>query len=469
MLVWSSEFPVRSGSSPQQFLDTCIQWLVGSPHNPWASADFSVLPNLGTIEEYNKAGQQIRLGILEQTTFGLAATQYTWIEKDSRQWQAEVVLRNKHKESWVSVRISCELLRPGLYLPEPRKPFIVKLLLQNLGGGDDGFLQVTDKPHELDLTDIERAISIMRGTAGFRLPVVYVSAGWGNLLPLDPKFLATRLSGTAHVIVEPSRAFSRSLAEAVSNKNPYGGGVGIYWPGGMGSHTRFLPNQFVSADDLSKALAERVFEALAGFRSDPELTWAFLQEAVARQRLEQLKQDGSQELQDFVDAFDSELSAKDQRLAEAEREIGRLRSEVVRLEAKSELGEGLLGKGSEVDLYPGEINDAIVVALEHAKTHFGSGTRRYDIIADLLQSNTITGTADKLSSEIKRLLSGKPTLGSVEKRALEDLGFDLAEDGKHIQAIFRGDKRYSFAISKTGSDHRGGKNLAATIIRTLFK
>jgi hypothetical protein len=55
------------------------------------------------------------------------------------------------------------------------------------------------------------------------------------------------------------------------------------------------------------------------------------------------------------------------------------------------------------------------------------------------------------------------------KRDLEDLGFTADESGKHVRVIFQGDPRYAFTISKTSSDHRAGKNLASTMVRTLFR
>jgi hypothetical protein len=88
---------------------------------------------------------------------------------------------------------------------------------------------------------------------------------------------------------------------------------------------------------------------------------------------------------------------------------------------------------------------------------------------DLIANNRSSGNAEEIAEDIKRILAGSPTLSSADKRALEDLGFDLAQAGKHLQATYRGDPRYAFSISKTGSDHRGGKNLASTIVRKLFK
>jgi hypothetical protein len=54
------------------------------------------------------------------------------------------------------------------------------------------------------------------------------------------------------------------------------------------------------------------------------------------------------------------------------------------------------------------------------------------------------------------------------RSALAKLGFDISEDGKHYKAVFQGDGRYTFSISKTSSDHRAGKNTASDINKKLF-
>ncbi len=54
------------------------------------------------------------------------------------------------------------------------------------------------------------------------------------------------------------------------------------------------------------------------------------------------------------------------------------------------------------------------------------------------------------------------------RQALEDLGFVLTEDGKHIKAAYYGDGRYLITFPKTPSDNRTGKNLTSEIINICF-
>ncbi|OYX11331.1 MAG: hypothetical protein B7Y20_10560 [Acidovorax sp. 16-64-162] len=54
------------------------------------------------------------------------------------------------------------------------------------------------------------------------------------------------------------------------------------------------------------------------------------------------------------------------------------------------------------------------------------------------------------------------------RSALQDMGFEISEEGKHYKIVFQGDERYTFTMPKSGSDHRGGLNLAGDISRLLL-
>ena len=54
------------------------------------------------------------------------------------------------------------------------------------------------------------------------------------------------------------------------------------------------------------------------------------------------------------------------------------------------------------------------------------------------------------------------------KQTLQDLGFEIQEEGKHIKLTYYGDERYQIILAKTPSDGRAGRNNAATIIRKVY-
>lgn len=172
---------------------------------------------------------------------------------------------------------------------------------------------------------------------------------------------------------------------------------------------------------------------------------------------------------DYVEAFDSELQAKDKRLAESEVEISRLNAEIRRLSAGAGSSTtGFLALGKEHDLYPQEIRDQVVAVLQSSLRTLKEGSRKQDVLFDVLEANPPGGAAIALDSEVKSLLRTYRSMDARLRSQFIDLGFAITEDGKHYKLTFRGDPRYMFTLPKTSSDHRAGKNVASDITSTLF-
>ena len=54
------------------------------------------------------------------------------------------------------------------------------------------------------------------------------------------------------------------------------------------------------------------------------------------------------------------------------------------------------------------------------------------------------------------------------RKALQEFGFMIEEDGKHYRLTFFGDDRYNTTVAKTPSDARAGKNIAHYIEQTMM-
>jgi len=59
-------------------------------------------------------------------------------------------------------------------------------------------------------------------------------------------------------------------------------------------------------------------------------------------------------------------------------------------------------------------------------------------------------------------------MSSKLRQALKELGFEIAEDGKHYKITYYGDGRYQTIYAKTPSDFRSGKNDAQVTINIAF-
>ncbi len=133
-------------------------------------------------------------------------------------------------------------------------------------------------------------------------------------------------------------------------------------------------------------------------------------------------------------------------------------------------GNALLQPGKEHDFYPQEIHEILVDILAEARKAVTDGSRRADILDDLLAHNAVKNVPDKKAKELKNVLKGYTELDSSLRRKLKDLGIDVAEQGrKHYKLKYYGDDRYSASMACTGGDGgRGGRNLAAELIQRFF-
>jgi hypothetical protein len=340
--------------------------------------------------------------------------------------------------------------------------------MEKIGGGMDGQIPVSDKPIRLESGEETVAAQLLSGNAKNHLPIVYVSSGFDGSHIINPDTLSFWLSGMAHVIVEPNREFSLLLKDLTRSRNVYGGTVGVYWPDSTARKAYYLTGED-SAKQVQSEIARDIRVALANRRQRTHCTWLHLKECISKSRYEQLKASGSTAVEEFIQAFDADMAAKQEKLDEAEREISRLNAEIRRTSAeRSGREEGLLCYGDEQDLYTNEIKCFVLDALSSYLSNALDGTRRKHVLTDLIQHNEVNGEADKIREEIKALFKSYVDMDAKIKQALTKLGFDISEDGKHYKIVFQGDGRYTFSVSKTSSDHRAGKNQASDINKQLF-
>ncbi len=221
--------------------------------------------------------------------------------------------------------------------------------------------------------------------------------------------------------------------------------------------------------DIYRSVVEEIRTALLNKRPLVKCTWAAVQEAVSQEERKVLKASGSNEVDKYAEKFDAELQAKDQKIADAEKEIGRLQAEVRKYESQAAVGQGLnLIAGRERDLYAGEVSNIIREALEDAADRVPNESRREHILKDALQNIPKSDLPRSSRETLKELLRDYKSMDAKVRKGLEDLGFEIEEEGKHYKLIYQGDGRYTFSLSKTSSDHRAGLNMASDIAKQIF-
>lgn len=467
MQTFATEFPVESSRSAIDFLNAIREWILGSRYTSFSEADLEKL-SCGDEWAARKPSESIESLVAFSASAESAAARYTKID-GNLEWVTSVTFSKQSIDSWVGIRISCESLHPAARLPYPKKPVVVRTLLNRLGGGSDGEIQVSGTPIVLGNCDIEFAARCILGKAGCRLPLVYVSSNYQQRHIVDVTNLATALSGMAHVMVEPNREFSLRLMSEVDSQNVYGGTIGIYWPDGGGRRSFFLGRGYESAEEVESAVIEEIRNALSNRRPLTRCTWASVREALSRRSYNLLKEQGSTEIEKYVSAFDEELKSKEAELADAEKEISRLAAEIRKYQALNPMQAGLsLRTGMERELYAGELISIVHDALSDAIGRVPDDSRRKHVLTSMIEANPPAGENQLLRERLKTLLRDYRNMDARIRSELEEMGFELSEDGKHFKIVFQGDDRYTFVMPKSGSDHRGGLNLASDIARLLF-
>lgn len=395
-----------------------------------------------------------------------SAFRHTVFEKDI-EWTTTVVYSQTEEGDWVGIRTDRESAQPQIYLPTAKKPLLVRTILDNLGGGLDGELYANDEPFYLKPNDAGMATRLINGDADNYLPIVYISSRFDMRHEIDPIPLARSLGGMAHVLVEPDRAFSRMIQKDVGSRNAYGGGVGIYWPNGERYYYSLnadAPTEF----DLRRQIAARIRGALLNRRPLARCTWARAEAEIARKVFEHLQSSGSDDVEEYVAVFDSELKAKDKQLLEAEDEIRRLKYRLKANDRETPTNQVGFPTSGEQELFPGEIGEILKEALDRSAASSQPGSRRQHVLASI--SDTIPDSTilkDK-REEIKSILRDYTSLDSKTRQFLESAGFSISEDGKHYKLTYMQDDRYVFSLSKTGSDHRAGLNMASDISKRIY-
>lgn len=467
MLSFATEFPVSPDGVETIFVDTVRRWVLDSPYTVFSEAD---LAHFCLDGEFNTKlnGQFLSSVYIRQSEEVVLGTQLITIDKDI-EWNTSIVLSKNSDDCWIGIRTSREAVSPAVNLPQAKKPVVVRSILGVLSGSLDGYFEVQDKPHFLTNNDIILASRIISGDTGSRLPIVYISVSYNGRLLVDAGSLAQKLSGMAHVVVEPNRPFSQRLQIEVNSSNVYGGALGVYWPDAAARKMVIIPTDYDRVSELRDDIFESIRSALLNRQPLYRCTWAAVREALSRKIIEDLKSSGSKEINDYIEQFDQEQLSIKQNLSDAEREIARLRSEIKKYNAISAPGAGISIKNvAEQELYPGEIFDVIIESLEDAINNTVPNSRKLHILNSLVKSNSVSSHRGDDRSRLKAVLRDYKRMDGKTRSDLLDLGFSITEDGKHYKLIYKNDPRYTFALSKTGSDVRGGLNSASDIAKRLF-
>ena len=467
MLTFKTQFPVNPSKSIDDLIEAGRVWLAGSPHSKLAP----VMASASAIGDgwYASSGSETVVFAKPEGMEAICGISFENTDENAIRWMTEIVGSKRDGEFWVSIQLSVDSELPTERIEHGRRPHILKTIMREIGGGQDGKIPVSDRPIFLREDQLNLASDLICAKAGCVMPVVYVSASGNDRPHIDASQLAQWLSGMAHVVVEPSRRFSYDLMRLVDGENAYGGAVAIYWPDGIGKWI-FLPKgEYADPKQMQIGVCKKVRMSLLAQRTKRECTWSYVQEVKTRRKIQELRDNGSSQVDEWVETFDREMQIKNDEIQRLENEISRIKYSAQNEGfARVEDRRGLVLQGTERDLFQGERLSVVMDALGKELATCEPFSRRKSIVEDLISSNDQEGQLEPILSELKELLRQYSSMTAVARSTFERLGFQILEDGKHYKLIFRGDKRFPFTLPKTGSDHRGGLNAFSDMKKKLF-
>lgn len=125
-------------------------------------------------------------------------------------------------------------------------------------------------------------------------------------------------------------------------------------------------------------------------------------------------------------------------------------------------------RGSESDLYDGEIEGLLIDIIRPAYNDAKKHSRRKHILKDILDSNSESLAKVGMLDELKVELKDYRSLNTKLREIFSQVNIEVITDGSHNKAKFIQDERYSFSFAKSASDVNAGRNNYASIKETFF-
>lgn len=360
-------------------------------------------------------------------------------------------------------------------------PHFITLLIEGGYLADDGNLPVLRTPTVITDEDALLVSDVVERRREYALPVIYVSGASDGREVLDTGWLASRLKGAAHVLVEKDPKSCAECRRICREAGEEYGAVRIYYPSGGMPRKRFL---YRSAHGDGRLRLEKVIQTIIRYwnvqRVDILYTWQGVNNAILNgslkqqiakcQEAESARRNAENEVDQLYEAFDEELQKMQEKLEALTKANEKLMLEnsILLTKLNGTAASPVVYRGDEEDFYSDEIKDMILGALDEALANTEERTRRADILEDILENNRYQHLSEKRKQKIKSMFKGYKHLNNEMKQELAELGMTVTEEGKHYKLTYRDDPRYMVTIGKTPSDNRAGNNSAALINKVMM-
>lgn len=465
MLLCSSKIPVSENFTPSVLVNLAIEWVTNSRNyniEPFSWDGSSEFMKTG------KNGELFQVVIFESEK--TCAIHFVSTDNRLIKWTTDFILDIENNvlafQLYREAPADIPFVHKAFSLPTLVKK-IIELGYTNLDNG----IETKSCPILIADEDVDFVSNIILRKTTFALPVVYISCEKEGHCIINPYMLAEKLNGVAHVLYEISRSVSFRLKEKTNGKNPYSGAIEVFYPKG---NRKFLPSQLTGThSNKVYTIVNSVFEHLNQLRVEDRFSWSQLQANKLRKQLYitiQSKEQNSKDYHEFEQMYEELLAEKESQIKRLSDQLSSANHSIGQLEAQLTAVKNIpvLILGEEQDLYPYEQQSILVEVLEKELRSAKSNSRRAHIFLSLISANKCDDAVNKKRQKVKACLHGYTKMTKIISKEMKDIGFELSDEGKHIKVIFGEDKRYRGTLSKTGSDHRSGDNIAHDLISSIF-
>lgn len=471
MLLYSTILNIRPSFTKEDFVRLVIEW-------NQAQADWhpqNVIPGICWDGQMNVrfGNEALSLRIEEYRNGNIVAVRYEKKAEDGAIWDTDYILN--FNEMRIAIRLDRSYTEG---MQEENMPFstprFVSFLIRDNWLEDDAGFPVLDTPIIVNNDNIDVLKAAVQSDHKCRLPIVYISRTAENLPATDCKELSKRLKGIAHVVVEEDAGLGDAAREALGEKAVSDGDVAIYYPNGKMIKLPYGRFARLKEYYLFHIAETRILRYCNQQNVSPLYTWWGVLDSLSNDKLESNKKERQQaqaDLKAYVDEFDPQYRALESDYKAALGRLAAMEQENLSLRARLNNGdkEPLLYRGEEDDLYPDEVREVVLAAIENKANESDEASRRGDILKDIVAHNEFHHEVSIRRQKIKDLKVGIGKLSSAQRSELEALGILIVSENHHYKMNLNGDARYMVTMAKTGSDNnRGSENTAAQINRTMF-
>ena len=476
MLLFLTTLDIKENVTPEDFIKLVLEWNAGSKYEE------NIVQGIDWHGERTAryGDSKLWLEFVEYAERNILAVRHEKITEDGVAWDSDFVMNFEEHRLTIQLdrTYSEDALVMGAYFSTPH---FITLLIEHGFIADDGDLPVLRTPIAVTDADLGLCRGAFTEENGHRLPVVFVSRTTEGKFPLSVSWLASRLKGAAHVLVEESAESCAEIRKLFRRGNEPFGAVRIYYPSGTLRYKKFRFRSAAGNEDvrLEKVIRHVIQYGIAQ-RVDRFCTWNGVNGAVlnnqldhqiaVRKNAETEKLRAEAEKDEVYETFSEDLQALQERVAELMKANEALQYENQGLRAKYASSDAvpMLYFGDEEEFYEGEIRDMVLGALDEALAATEKATRKGDILEDVLENNVYQHLSDERKQKVKALFKGYKSLTGAMRQELMALGFEITEAGKHYKLTYGGDARYMVTMAKTPSDNRSGINNAALISKKML-